>query len=719
MLSDRVARHEARSSRARVRAPRRADGGSLFERVATLARNLWWTWNPDPQRLFAALDPVQWEATGHNPIRVLAGLAPERRDVLAEDDGFAGLLRTCEQQLAVYMRARTWYQRTGGRAQRRLRVAYFCAEFGLHECLPLYAGGLGVLAGDHLKSASDLGVPLVGVGLLYRSGYYRQELRRDGTTRAVFPRHDFGAWPIADTGRSIVVPMGRRAVRARIWQAQVGRVPLYLLDTDVPANRPADRRITERLYGGDQEMRIEQEILLGIGGVRALAALGVRATVFHLNEGHAAFCALERLRQLRQRGVGPGRAVEQVRQATVFTTHTPVPAGHDRFPPALMRRYFGSWADELGVSWPEVLAFGRENARDRREPFCMTVLALRLSARCNGVSKLHGEVSRRMWTGVYGVRTPRRVPIGHVTNGVHPATWLAPEMRPLYDRYLKPRWVTPAPTDDCWRRAGRIPPAELWRVRGLLRRKLVQFIRQRLRQQIQRRCEPVAELSAALETFDEGALTIGFARRFATYKRAPLVFRDARRLAAILNDPKRPVQIVFAGKAHPADKEGQAYAQRIYQFARRAGLRGKVVLLEDYDMHVGRMLTAGCDVWLNNPLRPQEASGTSGMKPPLQGGLNCSILDGWWPEAYDGRNGWAIGDGTEARTRAAQDRRDAETIYGLLEREIVPLFYARDRRGVPRGWVRRMVASLRTVCGQFNAQRMVGEYMRLYAGRAR
>ncbi len=697
--------------------------GPVWARVDALAHNLWWTWNPDPQRLFAALDPAVWETSDHNPIAVLANLSPERREALLETPAFVALLRDCERQGAKYLGAKTWFQRTATPQQKRLRVAYFCAEFGLHECLPQYAGGLGILAGDHLKTASDLGIPLVGVGLLYRSGYYRQELRRDGTTRVLYPRYDFDRLAITDTGRVVRVPVGGREIAAKIWRAQVGRVPLYLLDTDVPGNTLRDRAITERLYSGDQETRIRQEIVLGVGGVRALAALGVRATVFHLNEGHAAFCSLERLRQLRRQGLSVPRAVERVRSSSVFTTHTPVPAGHDRFPPRLMRRYLGPLLDDTDMTLAEWLGLGREDPRDRHEPFCMTVLALRLSGRCNGVSRIHGEVSRQVWMRVYDTDRARRVPIGHITNGIHSATWLAPAMRPLYERYLKPRWVAPAPAEDGWQRADRIPPAELWAVRNRLRRQLVQFIRQRFVQQAQRRCAPAAELAAALEMFDENALTIGFARRFATYKRALLIFRDLPRLARILGDRQRPVQLVFAGKAHPADREGQRVAQQVYRYAQQAGLRDRVVVLENYDMHVARMLTAGCDVWLNNPVPPQEASGTSGMKPPLHGGLNCSILDGWWAEAYNGRNGWAIDEGARRdsrtstpRTRARQDREHAAALYRLLGEEIVPLFYDRGRDGLPRQWIRRMAASMKTVCGQFNTNRMLAEYLALYSG---
>lgn len=688
---------------------------SVADRITSLARNLWWTWNPDAQRLFAALDPALWEAANHNPLATLGNLAPERRAALDTVPEVLRLLDDCERQLALYLRSRTWFERHAAPRQRRPRIAYFCAEFGLHECLPQYAGGLGILAGDHLKSASDLGVPLVGVGLLYQNGYYSQALRADGSTRVSYPSLDCARLPIHDTGQSVRVPIARRAVQARIWRIQVGRVPLFLLDTDVPANRPADRRITARLYGGDQHTRIQQEIVLGVGGVRALDAVGVRANVFHLNEGHAAFCTLERLRRLRSAGVAWDRALRRVAASTVFTTHTPVPAGHDRFPPRLMRKYLGSLSAALGVPEEQWLALGRVHAHDRREPFCMTVLALRTSATRNGVSKIHGAVSREMWQPVFAAKRPAAVPIGHVTNGVHAETWLAPEMRALCKRYLKPRWVGAAPSDDWWRRASRIPPAELWATRCLLRRQLVHFVRARLAQQAQRRCDSAEHLRAAWQTFDENALTIGFARRFATYKRALLIFHDPRRLAALLNDPRRPVQIVFAGKAHPADAEGQRVAQLVHRYARRPEFRGRVALLEDYDMHVGRILTAGCDLWLNNPLPPQEASGTSGMKPPLNGGLNCSVLDGWWPEAYNGRNGWSIGRPRSGRTRAAQDRHDADSLYRVLESEIVPLFYERDHATLPRRWLRRIVASMQTICGRFSAHRMLAEYVDLYA----
>ncbi|MCS7033842.1 MAG: alpha-glucan family phosphorylase, partial [Phycisphaerae bacterium] len=597
----------------------------------------------------------------------------------------------------------------------RMLVAYFCAEYAIHESLQQYSGGLGVLAGDHIKSCSDLGVPLVGIGLLYRCGYYTQEFATDGSTRVIYPELDFSDLPITDTGKSIRLPIGRRTVQAKIWKQTVGRNSIYTLDTDVPANHPEDRRLTRHLYGGDREYRIRQEILLGVGGVLALEALGLRATVFHLNEGHAAFAALERVARLMAEGSDRAEAIERVRTTSVFTTHTPVPAGNDRFDPRLTLQYIGHYAKRLGVDAEELLGLGREDPTDRNEPFCMTVLALKLSARCNGVAALHGDTSRRMWTRVYGLPPDQhaRVPIGHVTNGIHSRTWLAPEMLPLYQKYLKPRWNGAGPTTDFWKRAATIPDAELWALRNLLRQKLIHFIRQRLADQIARAHGDIQMLMAAHQTFDPHALTIGFARRFATYKRAPLIFHDAARLARILGRPQKPVQIVFAGKAHPADSGGQAFAQQIYQHAQEHRFVGRVVILEDYDMHVGRMLTSGVDVWLNNPLRPQEASGTSGMKPPLHGGLNLSILDGWWPEAYNGHNGWAIG-GKQFADPQKQDAYDASSLYDLLENQVVPRFYERDRSGLPRKWIAMMKESMRTVCHRFSTARMVGEYATKY-----
>ena len=558
-------------------------------------------------------------------------------------------------------------------------------------------------------------MPLVAVGLLYRCGYYTQEFAVDGSTRVIYPQIDFADLPVSDTGKTISLLIGKRTVKARIWRQTVGRTAMYLLDTDVVGNHAQDRALTRHLYGGDREYRIRQEMLLGIGGVMALEAVGVRATVFHMNEGHAAFAAMERVRRLLKAGKSMTDAVKIVRATSVFTTHTPVPAGNDRFDPKLTLKYIGRYANELGITPQDLLASGRENERDRKEPFCMTVLALKLAHHCNGVAALHGEVSRKMWVKVYGLDEDESdsVPIGHITNGVHSETWLAPEMRPLYDKYLKPRWTGAGPEHDPWKNASKIPDAELWAARRMLRSRLIGFVRQRLADQIARAHGPIEMLAAAHETFDPDALTIGFARRFATYKRAPLIFHDAKRLARILGHEKRPVQIVFAGKAHPADAGGQAFAQEIYCHAYEQRFLGRVVILEDYDMHVGRMLTSGVDVWLNNPLRPQEASGTSGMKPPLHGGLNLSILDGWWPEAYNAKNGWAIG-GKQFAKQKQQDAHDAESMYTLLERQVVPAFYTCDKNGVPKKWVAMMKESMRSVCRQFGTGRMVAEYVEKY-----
>ncbi|HYO11334.1 MAG TPA: alpha-glucan family phosphorylase [Tepidisphaeraceae bacterium] len=704
----------------RTQAPRtgtqrsRSAPATAIERARALAMNLWWSWNHDAQRLFASLDPALWEATNHNPIRTLHLLSPERREAVDADANFAAHLARVEASLRQYLDTPTWFQRQHQRTAGELTIAYFCAEFAVHQSLPQYSGGLGVLAGDHVKSASDLGVPLVGVGLLYRNGFYTQEFAPDGATRVIYPRLDFALCPVTDTGHEIDVPMARRTVRARIWRQLVGRVPLFLLDTELPANRPADRAITRHLYGGDREYRIQQEILLGVGGVIALDAIGIEPSVYHLNEGHAAFCALERLRRFVDEGLALDEAKRRVRKTTVFTTHTPVPAGNDRFDAKLTLKYIRGYADALGASQRDLLALGREDESNPAEEFCMTVIALKLAGARNGVAELHGDTSRRMWTRAFGASDPRQVPIGHVTNGIHSQTWLPEEAQPLYERYLKPRWLGAGPDQPWWDDADKIPDDALWQLQRTLRAKLVGFARQRLIDQLTRQHAPIEERVAARTVLSPEALTLGFARRFATYKRAPLIFLDRKRLARILGDAARPVQILFAGKAHPADTGGQAFAREVFQHARRPEFRGRAVILEDYDMQLGRALTSGADVWLNNPLRPQEASGTSGMKPPLHGGLNLSILDGWWPEAYNRKNGWAIGDGRTFKTQSRQDRYDAGALYDLLETQLVPQFYARDKAGIPRQWVARMKNSIRTVCGAFNTHRMVGEYLTKY-----
>jgi starch phosphorylase len=682
----------------------------VFERVTALAKNLWWTWNPDAQRLFASLEPREWEATNQAPLRTLARLSPERRAVLRDNPEFLAQLDRVEHELEQYLSAEPWHTRNADAGARDLQVAYFCAEFACHESLPLYSGGLGVLAGDHLKSASDLGIPLVAVGLFYHQGYYRQEIRLDGTTRVVRPTVHPDELPVEDTGKRITLRIGKKNAVAKIWKLTVGRVPVYLLDTDLPKNPPEIRALSYQLYGGDNLYRIQQEVLLGVGGMLALDALGIRPSVYHLNEGHAAFCALELFRRHRVGGRSLEQATEEVRQQIVFTTHTPVEAGHDRFSPERAVEHLGALAKQAGLSKRELLAFGRVDPEDTTETFCMTVLALKLARWVNGVSALHGKVSREMWHSVYDT-TVEETPISHITNGIHSQSWLAPEADRFYAEHLKPQWVGATPKSDWWQKAEKLPADKLWELRGALRRALMSFVRKRLEQQLLRAGAPAEEVLAARSAFREDALTIGFARRFATYKRAPLVFTDRDRLAALLSDPKRPVQIIFAGKAHPADTAGQEFVRRVYEETRQPDLRGKVVLLEDYDMNVGRMLTSGADVWLNNPLRPMEASGTSGMKPPLHGGLNCSILDGWWPEAFDGTNGWEIGGGAEFTTQDEQDEHDAKSLYAVLENEVVPAFYERDEQGLPRRWLKMCARSMVTVCSKFSTHRMVGDYV--------
>lgn len=691
------------------------NAASLFDRLDALARNLWWTWNPSARMLFESLDPPLWRATNHNPLHTISLLSQTRRAVVEKDPNFAARLDAVEKALAQYLGARTWYDREADKDEKRMLVAYFCMEYAVHECLPLYAGGLGVLAGDHVKSASDIGLPYAAVGMLWKHGYYRQEITPDGSTRVLYPPTDFAGIPVRDTGKRITVPIGLSKVKARVWSLTVGRVDVYLLDTEIEGNKPNDRRLTHHLYaGGDNDYRIRQEILLGIGGLMALEALGIKPTVYHLNEGHAAFSPLERVRRLIKAGHHLEEAISLVRSQSVFTTHTPVPEGNDRFDAKLVMKYFKGWPEQLGLDREEFLGMGREEPDDRSESFCMTVLALKLADHCNGVAALHGDTSRKMWTRTYNAQSPVQVPIGHVTNGIHCETWLADEARPFYDRHLKPKWVGAGPEDDWWAKAEKIPAQDLWNLRKLLRRAFVSELRQRLREQAVYHSAGIEDLMPLYERLDENALTIGFARRFALYKRAPLIFKDAKRLAKIMANPDRPVQLVFAGKAHPMDKAGQEYVKTVAEFARHKDFRGRVFILQNYDTAIGKLLTQGCDVWLNNPIRPMEASGTSGMKPCLVGGLNCSILDGWWPEAYDGTNGWALGDGSEHANRKKQDRADAEAIYDTLEGKVVPLFYNRGKDGVPKDWCRMMARSMSTVCARFSTHRMVAEYTEKY-----
>ena len=687
--------------------PRISDPFGILDTLKALGEDCWFSWNEIGQRPFAAISPVLWESTKHSPTGVLSAVDPGVLEAKLADERFRRLVQDAADARRAYYETASWFEETQSADVAGMRIAYFSSEFAIHESMQQYAGGLGVLAGDHLKSASDLGVPLVGVGLLYRQGYYLQELRSDGSTNVLHPSYDFDRFPVVDTKVRVDCPVGGRTVRAKVWKLQVGRVPLYLLDADIPENRKKDRVLTRALYQGDHDLRMRQQVLLGVGGVLALAKLKEKVTVWHLNEGHAAFAGLKRLAMLVSRGMSLDAAVQRVRATTVFTTHTPVPAGHDRYDAEACWKALRRPLHAAGFT-PETFAeFGREQRGEG--PVCMTVLALRMAARVNGVSKLHGRVSREMWHEIYGCPVDE-VPIGSITNGVHVPTWIAPEARSFWRRSVGIDLTRASPDANPWAAVRNVGNAEFWAMRRALRHRLVEFVRGRLRRQAMARGEGPLDVMCAGEAFRDDALTIGFARRFATYKRAPLIFHDVERVLRILTDKDRPVQVVFAGKAHPKDLGGQEYAQMIWRFAHDAGFQGRVALIEEYDMEVGRMLTSGCDVWLNNPLRPYEASGTSGMKPPLHGGVNLSVLDGWWPESWDGTNGWAIGDGSESPDHELQARKDADSLYGLLEREVVPEFYDLGPTGLPDRWIQRALRSATTVPATFNTDRMVGEY---------
>jgi starch phosphorylase len=684
--------------------------------LLAVARNLWWIWNRNAVALFRRIDLDLWEHSGHNPILLLGTLHPARLRALVDDPAFLAHMDSVHDELEQYLASPTWYSRVYG-AKLDTRIAYFSAEFGLHECLPLYSGGLGLLSGDHIKSCDELGLPLVGVGLCYQHGYARQYLSSDGWQHEFYPENDFYNLPLtlvrdAD-GQEVtaeVTVLGRR-VDLRIWNLQVGRVSLFLLDSNVPSNDPQDRAITSRLYGGDLDTRIRQEIVLGIGGIRALHALGHEPTVCHMNEGHSAFLGLERIRLLMQRaGLTFAEAKEATAPASVFTTHTPVPAGNDRFPSDMIRSYFKDYVPLLRLSMDAFLGLGRENPEDAREDFCMTVLALRLASHSNGVSQLHGRISRRLWRRLWPAVPERELPITHITNGVHTHSWLSDELARLFERYLGPQWLDDPVNQTVWQRVEEIPDNELWRAKERLRDRLVSFVRQRLKRSLRNVAAPNAKLMDADGVLDPEVLTIGFARRFATYKRATLILRDVARLKRLVHDRDRPVQLIFAGKAHPQDHPGKELIRHIAQLSKSDDFHRRVVFLEDYDIDVARHLVHGVDVWLNTPLRPLEASGTSGMKAAINGTLNLSILDGWWCEGYAGDNGWAIGNGEEHSDREYQDQTESTMLYDLLEKEVVPLFYRRGPDGVPREWIARMKSSIRTLCPRFNTNRMVEEY---------
>jgi starch phosphorylase len=679
-----------------------------------LARNLYWTWTPEVRTLFRKLDPQLWESTGHNPVELLRDVSQERLDDAARDEAFVADVVATDASFRAYMEQPRWF---GSEVGEDHVYAYFCAEYGWHEAVALYSGGLGVLAGDHTKAASDLGVPLVAVGLWYPEGYFHQRIASDGSQEAVYERHLPGDLPLRavtdDEGEPVVVHVQAfgRDIAVRAWRTDAGRVPVYLLDVDFEANAPEDRALTRRLYGGDQHTRIAQEIVLGVGGVRMLRALGIAPTSWHMNEGHSAFMALERCRELVEQGLTFDQAREAVSASTAFTVHTPVAAGNDAFPFDLVNQAFAGWWGTLGLRQHEFHDVGRAD-HGWGPVFSMPALALRFSSARNGVAELHGDTSRQIWSDLWSDVPICEVPIGHITNGVHTASWMAPEIDALLDEALPDDWRRRLDDEAMFAPIEELDPVELWRVRRTLKARSVRFLRRRVRAQLVRQeASPTAKHDSE-QLFDPECLTIGFARRFATYKRATLIFRDLERLERILADAERPVQLVFAGKAHPADQAGQALIERIDDLSRDPRFAGRVLFVEDYDMAVGRALTRGVDVWLNTPRRPLEASGTSGQKAAMNGVLNLSILDGWWPEGYDGDNGWAIGNGDDYADEDRADAADADALYDLLEREVVPLYYERDEGDVPRAWMARAARAIATVTPRFNAQRMVKDYVR-------
>jgi glycogen phosphorylase len=687
------------------------------ERLWALARNLWWSWDHDSTSLFNAFDPKRWRELNRNPIALLNEMPLAVMERRARELVLHSRINYAYRRLQEYLQDdRTWGSIHAGVLRPR-PVAYFSAEFGLHESLPVYSGGLGVLAGDHIKSASDLDIPLLGIGLFYGQGYFLQRLDPYGWQREEYLSTDISQLPmeglIGANGERVRVEIETRGgpIRARVWRLKVGRCDLLLIDSDVEGNTPEDRELTSRLYGGDRRVRIRQELLLGVGGYRAMRALGITPGVLHLNEGHSAFAVLEAIREsMQDEGLSFEQASRDVARQVVFTTHTPVPAGHDRFHAALIEEHLGPLRESIGLSHDRLMALGRENPGNPYEEFCMTVLGLKLSRRANAVSALHGEVSRAMWTGLFPGSSEDAVPIGHITNGVHVPSWLAPQMFRLYDRHLGSDWPRHSSEPGTWEGIEALDDGELWETHLNLKTRLVEFVRARVQEQAARRNEPPEDIERGGQVLSPDALTLGFARRFATYKRAGMILQNLERLASLVNDPKRPVQFVFAGKAHPHDDPGKRMLQQIAELMRNSQFADRFVFVEDYDINVARYLVQGVDVWLNNPRRPLEASGTSGQKVVLNGGLNLSILDGWWAEAYDGLNGFAIGTGRTHSNVDLHDARDGEDLYRVLSQQVIPLYYDRDHDGLPRGWIKRMKRAIRTLGWRFNADRMVRDY---------
>ena len=692
-----------------------------LENLRDVSYNLYWSWNPESRDLFRRLDGELWEETNHNPVMMLGKISQERLLEVSRDDGFRSHLDRVYKKLQEYLSAKTWYQRES-KHSKSLNVIYFSAEFGLTECLQTYSGGLGVLAGDHLKAASDLGVPLIGMGLLYKEGYFQQYLNSDGWQHERYELNDFDNLPMKrifdDKNEPLIlsVSFSNREIFFQVWKIQVGRIPLYLLDTNVSQNSEADRKITRTLYGGNVETRIEQEIVLGIGGIRALFAMGIQPMVCHMNEGHSAFMALERIRfAIKNDGLTFKEAKEIGYYSNIFTTHTPVSAGIDIFSNDLVEKYLGNYyKNEIGISGKEFYALGTINREKESSVFNMAHLAINTAGYINGVSRLHRDVSKKLWASGYKDIPFNEIPIGYVTNGIHIRSHISREMEDLLVQYIGDRWVENPALKEPWQGIEKIPDEELWRTHERRRERLVAFARRRLIKQIKARGGSQSEIATAHEVLDPNALTIGFARRFATYKRATLIFKDIDRIADILNDKTRPVQIIMAGKAHPKDEDGKRLIEEIFQTAKEDKFRRKVVFIENYDINVARYMVEGCDVWMNTPRRPLEASGTSGMKVIANGGLNFSVLDGWWDEGFDPEVGWKIGNGEEYNDYDYQDEIEARQLYHMLESQIIPLFYSRGEDLLPRGWISKVKHSMEKLGPFFNTHRMVTEYFEKY-----
>ena len=695
-----------------------------LEPLREMVFNLWWTWQPDARKLFRDLDITLWDRTNHNPLRMLQLCRQQRLDEVARNDDFLREMRTVYADFQKYMGMKNTYgkERAGTDIKPKAPIAYFSAEFGFHESVPNYSGGLGILSGDHCKSASDLDLPFIAFTLLYRHGYFRQQIDKEGWQQSVQLNQNFTHLPLKDVLDSdkkplfVSVDLLGHAVKVKVWGLQVGRITLYLLDTDLQENSAEDRLITAQLYGGDTELRIKQEIVLGIGGVHALRAMGIKPAVFHMNEGHSAFLSLELIRhEVEKNKLSFNSALQVVAAGNIFTTHTPVPAGNDAFDIEMMRRYFGDYPGKVGIDFDTFVSFG-QTRKDPHEKFSMTILALRTSRHANGVSALHGKVSQRLWSDVWAGVPQTEVPITSITNGVHTRTWAAPEFTALYDRYM-PGWDDNLTNPDFWNKVYNIPDEELWNTHTKLKNRLVEFARSRVRSQRERLKEPPEKLRATSALLNPDSLTIGFARRFATYKRATLLFSDLDKLRKLMNNKERPVQFVFAGKAHPKDEEGKKFIQEVYRVSRMPEFENRIIFLEDYDTYVGRRLYQGVDLWLNNPRRPLEASGTSGMKLPPNGGLNLSVLDGWWVEAYEknAKSGWVIGAELPTTPNTVEDPKaeddvDVASLFHVLETQIVPLFYAKPDGRLPLAWLQLMRESIRTVVPEFNTHRMVREY---------